>query len=174
MSARRRLAWLLWPLVILWAALVITRAAAELTAAEPVTGLTRTWDPPYDASAGHVIDPRPMPRLLDEIRARYAPAHPPIDTPDPAVDAPASAWTSALTALGLTPTPYTRDDWPGAPPRLRLPGPDSDAPPHLLIGLIGLDPVVAWPGLGVLRIPRDRLPPAAHDLALTGAREQPW
>lgn len=166
----RRLALVLWPIVIIWAALVIARAAAELTAAEPVTGLTRTWDPPYDAAAGHVLDPRPIPALLDEIRARYAPAHPPNDAPDPA----GSAWTPALTALGLTPTPYLRDDWPGAPPRLRLPTPGSDAPPHLLIGLIGLDPVVAWPGLGVVRVPRDRLPPAAHDLALPGARERPW
>lgn len=174
MSAPGLLARILWPAVIIWAALVTTRAATELTAAEPVTGLTRTWDPPHDAPPGHVLDPRPIPRLLDEIRARYAPARPPITTPDPAPDPTGRAWTPALTALGLTPTPYTRDDWPGAPPRLRLPPPDSDAPPHLLIGLIGLDPVVAWPGLGVVRVPRDRLPPAAHDLALTGAREQPW
>lgn len=157
----------LWAALALWTALVVTRAATELTATETVTGLTRTWAPPHDSPIGHVLDPRPIPSLLAELRDRYAP-----DAPAPRGDP--TVWAPALAALGLDAAPYTGDAWPGTPPRLRLPAPGDAAPPHLLIGTIGLDPVVVWPGLGVVRVPRDRLPPASVDLALRGAREAPW
>lgn len=162
----RRLARALWPAMIAWAAFVAARAAAELADDPIITGLTRTWRPPYRAPLGDVIDPRPVPSLLAEITARYAPgrAAPP-DPTDP------TAWPAALATLGLRAEPFTADHWTGAPPRLRVP---AAGPPQLLIGLLGVDPIAVVPGLGVVRVPEGTLPPAIVDLALTGAREPPW
>lgn len=152
--------------MLAWAALVVLRAADELAHDDTVTGLHRRFAPPYDAPVGHVIDPRPVPSLLAEITARYAPGRDaPPDPTDPA------GWPEALAAIGLRAEPFTADRWTGAPPRLRVP---AQGPPHLLIGLFGVDPIAVWPGLGVVRVPDGALPPAALDLALVGAREPPW
>lgn len=164
----RRLARLLWPAMIAWAALVAVRAAAELAQDDVVPGLTRTWHPPYRAPLGDVIDPRPVPALLAEIRDRYAPHVTTEAPPDPTEPA---AWPAALAALGLRAEPFIADRWTGAPPRLRVP---PKGPPLLLIGLLGVDPIAVVPGLGVVRVPEGALPPAALDLALVGAREEPW
>lgn len=153
--------------MLLWAAVVVGRAARELAEVDVVVGLRRTWQAPYPAAEGFVLDPRPVPSLLAEIAARYAPAaHPPLP-PDPAAD----AWIPALAAMGIPAEPFTADRWTGAPPRLRV---TADGTPHLLIGLLGLDPIAVWPGRGVIRINEGALPPAVIDLALIGAREAPW
>ena len=163
----RRLAWVLWPAMALWAAVVVGRAARELAEVDVVVGLRRTWQAPVQAAEGFVLDPRPVPSLLVEIAARYAPAAGPGLSTDP----PADGWISALAAIGLPAEPFTADRWTGAPPRLRV---TADGTPHLLIGLLGLDPIAVWPGRGVLRIDEGALPPAVIDLALIGAREPPW
>lgn len=152
--------------MLAYAGVVVAHAAAELADDDVVVGLHRTWHPAYRAPVGYVLDPRPVPALIAEVAARYAPAAtPPADDPAPA------DWPAALGALGLHPAPFTAPHWTGAPPRLRVP---AHGPPYLLIGLFGVDPIAVFPGLGVVRVPEGALPPADVDLALVGAREPPW
>lgn len=162
----RRVARILWPLMLVWAALLSARAYGELNDDYVVAGLYRTYRSPYRVALGAVIDPRPALRLGAEIRARYAP-----DGALPAVDpSDAAGWTALIEGLGLRAQPFVGGHWGGAPPRLRI---TADGP-QLLIGLFGVDPVALVPGLGVVRIAEGELPPATVDLALVGAKEPPW
>lgn len=97
-SARtgRRLAWLLWPTLIAYVALVAWRAHGELNANAEVVGLFRTWRPPQTLPIGQIFDPRTG-ALATEIDARFK-----TRGPRPQDDA-ISAWRSALAARGLQP-----------------------------------------------------------------------
>jgi len=162
-STGRTLGRILWPLMIAWAAFVAWRAYGELNADYTVDGLFRTYRAPYDSAMGSVIDPRPQLDLSAEIARRYAPDLNPTDA-SPTDEA---TWRTALGNLGLTVAEHDpAATWTGAPPRLRL---TADGP-HLLIGLFGVDLVALVPGVGVVRIPEGRLPPATVDLALVGAQ----
>lgn len=179
----RRLALALWPALAVWFAFVGWRAYGELNDDAPVRGLFRTYHPPQSSAVGWVVDPRPDQALVAEIHARYRPSAPP---PSATGAAPADAeaarthWIAALDALELRHTPWTGGPdgapWTGAPPRLRI---TAEGQAYLMLGQFGIDPIVFWPGLGVVRVPLeargdDALPPAVHDLALTDAREPPW
>ncbi len=165
----RRLAALLTPALLAWAAGRAWLGHAELRSHAPVRGLFRAYLPPHVEIGGDealsltVIDPRPG-DLLTEIRDRYRPGAP---LPDPPRADTPEAWASALVALGLPAKPTT-EPWNGADPRLYL-GP---AGPWLLTGVFGRQPVFFDPARGVVLSPTD-LPPAPT-LQLTGVREAPW
>ena len=73
----RRVAWALWPALLVWFGYVGWRAHAELNDDAPVHGLFRTYHPPHPSPVGWVLDPRHERSLVAQLRARYQPDQPP-------------------------------------------------------------------------------------------------
>lgn len=97
MRTGRRLALVLWPIILVYGTLAVFHAYAELTEPYQVQGLFRTYAPPYLDHDGWVIDPRPA-DLFTEIQTRFASDH----AAEPPSAVTAEAWQTALEALGLT------------------------------------------------------------------------
>ncbi|MCK6571227.1 hypothetical protein L6V77_09015 [Myxococcota bacterium] len=118
--------------LLVWTALRVRAADAELNARPVVDGPFRRWLPPHDDGpfGGHLIDPRSN-TLANELTARYG--------------------ASVLPPL----SPTTRGPGAGDPPRLIFPAPGET---HLVVGTWGGDLVVFTPGLGVAVVDPDRVP----------------
>jgi hypothetical protein len=160
--ARRRpawAAWLLWPVLVVWAGFVFVRAQRELTADLVVRGPERAWHSPSEVDDGWLLDPRPG-RLAVELRDRFRPA-----AEAPASDDP----RAALTALGLA-FAESRGVGDGLRPRVLLPASGA----LLLVGFYGRDPVVFDPARGVVRLHRGVIGEDVPALTLTDAVEAPW
>lgn len=92
----RRLAWALWPLLVIYIGAVTWRAWRELTADYTVRGLFRTYLPPQTLASGWLFDARPG-SLTDEFTTRYAISVTP-------ADGSITAWEAALRDQGLAVT----------------------------------------------------------------------
>lgn len=158
-----RLSWLLGLPAVAYLAWLTAHAAAELDEAYVVTGLERTYLPPYETDDYYVIDNRPGP-LLEEVRRRFAPKAAP--RPEPADEA---GWVAALGALGIR-----AQAGPGqaATKPIRLEW-LADGP-VLVLGTFNRQPLLFHPGLGVVLAKRPTLGPQNRALRLPDARERPW
>jgi hypothetical protein len=147
-AARRRLTGALWAALALYAGWWISHVRTELTAPFDVVGPDRTFRHPLPSADGFVVDPRP--RSLDaELEDRYGRR---ID------------WR----AVSPTGTGLGR----GMHPRLLFV--EGEPTPWLLVGSVGIEPLVFDPRRGLVRLGPGRLPDDVPAADLVGVREAPW